>query len=510
MRDQAEVARRLESVVGDTLVDYFTVYLPVQLLVVDIIGLERRTLPAPTEFCLRAIDAGLRRDVDICGLLGLEVEYGGRLLKDLCESEYISIDAFGEFQLLRRGRELLRQEGEASPSDRRMQVLWDPVQSTILDRTLVYTKNRTDHGGILAPIPYAFAPPVASSLEISQLNKLRNQNSTGVESGGNRFEILRVTEIQKSFGRYRDCLAMVFKSSDGDIALRLAVNGSIDEELTAACVRLGLPKIVGVDRRINLRSGVQAVQKRHRELVCAGVGNKNVQQLVSRRSLLRLKMDGFRRRLAEDYLASVDVKLQDAKQECDDVDAQLARLPVVPVRCYEVDQYLIEGLINAKSRLTITSTIPSGMKIDGVILGHIRSCIARKVHISLYISDRIGENDSTLAIFEKLSHSGFLSVHFLQNDQRSVFEIEWDGEYLLFGNEPPFGNRRSPILPREFAGYFVSDKKAISSYRAEFLTFNAEDLLVRLRAATSATLRAAPRQRSRGRENVLKGRGAAT
>jgi hypothetical protein len=498
MRDQAEVARRLESIVGDSLVDYFTVYLPVQLLVVDIIGLERRSVPAPTEFCLRAIDVGLGNRSEICGFLGLDAEYGARLLEDLCDNEYIAKDAFGRYQLMRRGKELLKQEGEASPSDRRMQVLWDPIQGAILDRTLVYTKHRIDPDGIVAPISNAFAQPSTSALEVSELNKLRNANAGGAETAPVKFEILRVTGIQKSFGRYRPCLALVFTNPEGDLTLRVASNGSIDEDLTAACARIGLPKLIGIDRKISLRPGVQSVEKRQQNLQCSDLGSKNVLQLVRQRSVLRLKLQGFAKRLAEEYVESLETKMLECRKEFDDVEAQLIRLPVVPVRCHEVDYYLIEALKNAKSTITITSTNPSSMKIDGEILGYLRSCLSSKVRVTLYISDRIGNNDTTLAAFEKLSHIGSLTVQFLQNEQRSVFEIDWDGKHLLFCNEPPLGIRRRPISPREFAGYFVSDEQAVSTYRTSFLSFSAEDFLVRLRPM-QANVAGKPRQHPRPR-----------
>lgn len=483
MSDQAEIARRLESLVGDTLVDYFTVYLPVQLLMVDIIGLERRTAPAPTEFCLRTIEAGLGDGSDILGFLGLDADYGERLLAGMCDGDYIGKDGFGKYQLMRRGKELLKQGGEASPADRRMQTLWDPIQRMILDRTLVYTKQRTDPDGIIAPIPNAFAQPSPDDLEVGEINKLRGGNAGGVESGSATFDVLRVTGVHKSFGRFRPCLALVFTNADGDLTLRLAVNGSIDNELTATCAKIGLPKLIGVDRKISLRPGVQAVRKRREDLQCGDAGSKNVAQLVKRRSMLRFKLQTFEKRLSEEYVESLDAKKAECQKELDDVSSQLEHLPVIPVRCHEVDYYLGEALKGANSAITITTTNPSAVKVDGEILGYLRSCLMKGVRVTLCISDRFGDNDATLATLDKLSRNGTLTVHFLQNDQRSVFEIEWDGKHLLFSNEPPLGNRRRPISPREFAGYFVSDEQAVSRYRDSFLTFRPDDFLVRLRPA---------------------------
>ncbi|MDN7914442.1 hypothetical protein [Burkholderia cepacia] len=502
MRDQAEIARRLESVVGDALVDYFTVYLPVQLLMVDIIGLERRSVPAPMEFCLRAVEAGLGEGDDILGFLGLDADYGERLLAGMRDGDYLGKDGFGKYQLMRRGKELLKQGGEASPADRRMQVLWDPIQRVILDRTLVYTKQRTDPDGIIAPIPSAFTQPSPDELEVGEINKLRSGNAGGFESGASTFDVLRVTGVHKSFGRYRPCLALVFSNADGDLTLRLAINGSIDNELTATCAKIGLPKLIGVDRKIGLRPGVQAVRKRREDLQCGDSGSKNVAQLVKRRSMLRFKLQTFEKRLSEEYVESLDAKMVECQKELNDVSSQLEHLPVIPVRCHEVDYYLAEALKGANSTITISTTNPSTIKVDGEILGHLRSCLMKGVRVTICISDRFGDNDATLATLDKLARNGKLAVQFLQNDQRSVFEIEWDGKYLLFSNEPPLGNRRRPISPREFAGYFVSDEQAVSHYRSNFLAFRPDDFLVRLRPVVGNNTKQKQRRRSHAGESV--------
>ncbi|MFM0405015.1 hypothetical protein [Paraburkholderia aspalathi] len=496
MRDQAESARRLESLAGDTLVDYFTLYLPVQLLIVDIIGLERRAVPAPTEFCIRAVEAGLVEDRDIYGILGLDASYCERLLSGLCDGDYLGKDAFGRYQVMRRGKELLRQGGEASPSDRRMYVLWDPVQKNVLDRMLVYTRQRTDPDGIIAPIPNAFAQPAADELEIGDINKLRTTNIVAVDTDAPSFEILRTTGIHKSFGRYRQCLALIFTNSDDELTFRLAINGSIDNDLTAACAKIGLPTLIGIDRTMATRPGVQAIRKRHRELLCGDGGGKNVAQLVKRRSVLLFNLRAIEARLAEESVASLEAKKAGFELELNEVMSELERLPVVPVRCHEIDYYLIQALESAQASITITTTNPSAARVDGEILGRLRSCLARGVQIALCISDRFGDNDATLATLDKLSQTGSLTVNFLQNEMRSVFEIEWDGKHLVFSNEPPLGHRRRPIVPREFSGYFVSDEQAIGRYRKSFLNFEPKDFLVRIRP-TIANVAAASKSKQR-------------
>ena len=62
------------------------------------------------------------------------------------------------------------------------------------------------------------------------------------------FEVLRVTGIHKSLGRFRPSLALVYRAWSEELSLRLAVNGSIDNELTTACAQVGLAKLIGVER----------------------------------------------------------------------------------------------------------------------------------------------------------------------------------------------------------------------------------------------------------------------
>ncbi|MDR5754998.1 MULTISPECIES: hypothetical protein [unclassified Caballeronia] len=480
MRDQNESARRFDTFEGHALVDYFTVHLPVQLLAIDVIGLDRRPLPAPIEFCLRVIDSGLFEGGDICAFLGVDATYGESLLQSLCDGDYIGKNAFGHHVLLRRGKEALRENGESSPSDRRIYLLWDSIQKSLLERTIVYTKQRADPSGITAPISNAFALPQLSELDVGEINKLRTTTSSPLESTAPGFEVLRVTKIHKSLGRFRPALALIYRASSGELSLRLAVNGSIDNELTTACAQVGLAKLIGVERGFANKAGGQAIRKRYRDLVSGSEGGPNVASLVQRRSVLLFNLGAVEMRLGEERSDSLLEKKARYEAELETVSKELNRIPVVPVRCHEGEYYLASALDNSEVSMEITTTNPSLSKIDGDVLRRIRSCLARGVQITIYISDRLGENDPTLAALDKLSREHSLTVRFLLNDVRSIFEITWDGKHLLVSNEPPLGDRRRPVSPREFSGFYVSEQRAVEHYCHDHMKFETKDFLSRL------------------------------
>lgn len=478
-----EIARRFDKFDGQTLIDYFPIHLPAQLLTIDVVGMDRRPIPALTEFCLRAINAGLSDAKQITGFLGVEFEYGSRLLKDLVDAEFIGVDPFAQYVLLRKAKEILQLGRDERPTDRRIQVLWDPIQERLLDRTLVYTRNRADRAGIIPPIPNAFARPAPSQLDLPAMNRMRGGANGIGDQDRPSFEILRVTSIQKSYGRYRNSVGLVYKEGDGQLAFRLVVDGAIDNELTDAAARAGFLDLVGIKGNITTKPGVQAVKKRQRELVCGDQEKPNIAKLVQRRSVLLLNLGAISARLAEEPepIDSLIRKKSNYEEELARVTKDLDSLPVVPVRCHEVEYYLLEALERAKTSLLITTTNPGNTKVDGEILQAFRACLARGVNIKILISDRLGDNNATLATLDRLNSSRRLSVEFLQNAERSVFEISWDSSSLLVSNEPPLGDRRLPITPREFAGFYVTDAAAVKRYTDDHLNFQKSDFLTRLR-----------------------------
>jgi hypothetical protein len=483
-----EMARRFDKFDGQTLIDYFPLHLPAQLLTIDVVGMDRRPMPALTEFCLKAINSGLSEAAQITGFLGIEFAYGSQLLKDLVNAEFIGIDPFGKYVLLRKAKEILQLGRDERPTDRRLQVLWDPMQERLLDRTLVYTRNRADRAGIIPPIPNAFLRPVPNHLDLTAMNRIRGGANGVGDHERPSFEILRVTAIQKSYGRYRNTLGLVYKDGDGQLAFRLAVDGVIDNDLTEAAARAGLHELVGIKGNIANKPGVQAVKKRQRELVCGDEEKTNVAKLVQRRSVLMLNLDAINARLAEEPepTDSLINKRNSYEEELTRVAKDLDNLPVVPVRCHEIEFYLLEALTKAKTTLLITTTNPCSAKVDGEILQSFRACLARGVTIRILISDRLGDNNITLAALDRINSSKRLSVEFLQNTERSVFEITWDSSNILVSNEPPLGDRRLPVTPREFSGFYVTDGTAVKRYSDQYLAFQDSDFLKRLRPTIDA------------------------
>jgi hypothetical protein len=482
MNEQNAFAQRVDKVDGHILIDYFILHLPVQLLSVDVIELERRSAPALTEFILRSIQAGLRREEEISGFLGINLHYCKKLLESLQSDEFVYEDPFGQYLLMRRGTELLQEGSDSRPSDKRISLLWDPIGKRLLGRTLVYTKQRADISGMFAPIPLAFLPPTVSDIDVSDINRNR-ENDRAPDTLNRTAEVLRVTSIHRSIGRYREALGLVFRSESGEISFRLAFDGRIDEEFTTACVNSGLLKGIGISRGQLTKASGLAVKKRFRELPFSS--EQNVDAIVQRRSVLRFNLNTLDARLKEDYVDSLARKKEAYVTDLQELDAALSNLPVIPLRCHELETYLQLAFRTAATEVRITTTQPADSKIDGETLAALRDCLGRGVAVSIFISDNVQESNTMLAILDRILREKNLEVHFLKNLSRSVFEITWDNKHLVFSNEPPLGRRRFPISPREFFGYYVSDQIGTSRYTTQFLRFESSDFLSKVVATSN-------------------------
>jgi hypothetical protein len=475
-----EIAQRLDSFDNESLVDFFPVHIPCQVLVVDTVGVERRATPAMTHFILRAVSVGLDSINAVAGMLGIDEEHCQVLMRDLELGEYIGAGPDGAYKIWRRGNEILNAEGENSPIDRRSQIVWDPICKKFLGRVPMYTRHRAGKDGVFVPLPGAFAIPELTLIGPAALKEIQLSATGGRGGRTTTYEVLRVTTIQKSIARYREAVALVYKGEKGEYILRMATSGNFDEELTAACAQAGVAKLVGVDKMFASRHGCLAVRKRYADIAKEKVSNTTVETLVKRRSVLRFKVDLLNARILENEREDLLTKRIEATLEIEGIDAQLKMITVIPVRCHEIRGYLLDAFRSAKRNILITTTMPVLEQFDFEVSEAVKACISRGVIIEMCIADRPTSDDGMLAKLDKLSQSNLLKVNFLA-EPRTVFEIVKDSLTVAFSNGSPLGARQGPIPSREFVGFFISTVSLTERYIQRNLNFGKDDFVSRIR-----------------------------
>jgi len=481
MRQFDELAQLYDNYEGQTLVDFFPLYLPCHIVFLDAVTIEHRTLPAISEFALRAIFTKITNVEEIAGLLGLSRSYACTVLTGLESDEFIGQDAFGRYKLQRRAFELLAAGEDLVPVDRRLTIAWDPIAKRVLPRTPMYTPGRIAEGAVVAPVAGGYSQVTLSDIDLKSLKESRaaDRESAGYEEA--KFDVIRLTQIHKILMRLRETLGLVYRSAQGEVLLRIVVDGRVDDELSAICAQKSLPKNIGVDKASMQRTGVAAVKKRYGSLNGGEAGNGvSLEQLTKARALLRFKIDGLNRRLAEGPNPSVLEKQENALLELEVLASKLEKLPVVPLRCYEVRRFLLDALASAKTTLTISTSMPAESQVDAVLLQAIKAALNRGVRVHLLIAGRMETKNGAMARLNRLSERDGLEVDFLATVARPVFEVVWDSSCLLFANESPLGLRPTPPMPRDFAGYLVSDSRMVGEYVRSHLTFGKEDFVKRV------------------------------
>lgn len=478
-----ELAQLYDNYEGQTLVDFFPLYLPCHIVFLDAVTIEHRTLPAISEFALRAISTKLTNAEEIAGLLGLSMSYARSVLTGLENDEFIGQDAFGRYKLQRRALEVLAAGEDLVPVDRRLTIAWDPIAKRVLPRTPMYTPGRIAEGAVVAPVAGGYSQVAVSDIDLKSLKESRAADRENAGNEEAKFDVIRLTQVHKILMRLRETLGLVYRSAQGEVLLRIVVDGRVDDELSAICAQKSLPKNIGVDKATMQRTGVAAVKKRYGNLNGGGGEASNgvsLEQLTRARAMLRFKIDGLNRRLAEGPNSSVFEKQKNALLELEVLESKLEKLPVVPLRCYEVRRFLLDALGSAKATLTISTSLPAESQVDAVLLQAIKAALIRGVRVHLLIAGRMEMKNGAMARLNRLSERDGLEVDFLATVARPVFEIILDSSCLLFANESPLGLRPAPPMPREFAGYLVSDSRMVGEYVKSHLTFGKEDFVKRV------------------------------
>ncbi len=483
-----EIAQRYSSHDGQPLVDYLPALIPCQLLTVDVLAVERRELPSPVEFVLKTCDVGLDTSQEIAAFLGFSERFMDILIEQMKSDEMVVIGIDGRISLLRRGKEALQQNGDCVHIDKTIFVMWDPITETpILSRQELVSERVKRGHELKVRFPAILRTPSTDELDVKTIQAYRRAVRE-LDITDDRESILRFVRVRRTLHKYRHAAFLIYENGKSAPVVKLAIDGQIDEKLSSSFALKDGGLHVGADQRFYRRAGALAVENRLRELNIATASGESHEDLSRRRAVLNWRITTIAPRLAEDD-ATENVRGQFAQyvQELEDVESELATIPVRHMGAAEFPLCLKEALLNAKHELIVTTTIPNESRFSVDFEDAMNKALQRRVRIKIYIADRIDDSqisgkDSPKSPIARLNalvvkYPFLLEVRFLQTVARPVFEIFWDNTYLVFANDSPLGYRSEPSIPRAFRGIRVSNHETAERYAATHLNFQEGDFV---------------------------------
>lgn len=487
-------AQQYPTCEGRPLVDYISVLLPCQILAVDALVVERRQLASPVEFVLKACKAGLESPNDIGEFLGFNQRFTDLLIGQMKADEMIVSEVDGRIRILRRGNEALAQNGDRVHLDKTIMVVWDPItESTLTNRQELLTEHTKPPRALRVRFPAILGKVSVDQLQVSATQASRRAFRE-IDAESDREDILRFVGIRRVLHRYRQATLLLYENGKAAPIIKIAVDNKIDESLSSAFAQKEGGQYIGADVRFLRRSGSVAVDERMRLLKVSSAAGVSCDELSRKRALHNFMINSIRPRLADsDAPESLRTQMVKYLSDLNEVESQLSSIPVRPLAATEVTLCLKEALEKAARFVTITTTGPIEERFSKEVIDRFDAALRRGVVVNVYIADRISDTATSMStrstpvarLNELISHHATLmTVKFLSNVARPVFEIYWDGKELVFANDPPLGSRQDATIPRAFRGFRLSGQQVVAKYVESHLTFADSDFIKHIERTT--------------------------
>lgn len=225
--------------------------LPVYVLTLRILTLERKPLGPIDEGVLRAVQSGLDNPADIVSFLGLSVNVLTPVLAGLNTTEQINYscavgDVSAKVTLSAKGRLTLAELSVTRPQERTVRVCFDALTRRLLFVTpeqLNRPRDMRDFGYFEVPAGQAKRPEV-DDISLQDFDRVLQQQRSGLEDKG---ELLAIRRVERREIHYMGCVMLFYRNQarrdDVDVAFWREDGPALEHE---TCFRsLGGPEQVG-------------------------------------------------------------------------------------------------------------------------------------------------------------------------------------------------------------------------------------------------------------------------
>lgn len=386
-----EVARRYaHRRPGFTLISYREVALPLWRLNLRVLTLARRPLPPIQEFCLRALDAGLRSTSRIASFLGLDERVVIGALATLLSDDLIvglapDPEREAAYALTEKGRQIVVDCKMSIPETRHYPVFYDGLLRKLVPPGPVGGLRGRDleAAGLLEIPPFPAEAPQASELDVLQLDELQRMliGRREVER-----EFLEIEDIEGRRERqFKPALALIYEQVDSgerQVAFVVDTRLSADHEQAFGAAE-GLRKM-GILEKIR-SSASELSQPLPEEVVALAVPSEEVDRIRLTTDALRVRVETATSQLAaaaDGEMAEVlRAEVEDAQERLAAAEASIASIQVRQLEVFEHAPLLQRALTSAQSRLLIVSPWIRAAVVDRRFVEDLEAALGRGVEV---------------------------------------------------------------------------------------------------------------------------------
>lgn len=462
-----------DSLKGYQLVKYFEAAFPAYRLNLELVVQKNKPLGKINEFCLKYIDAGVKKSKYLTNFLGLKEHIINSHIIDLYQKDLISLDLKnGEsISITEKGKNALNESGLITPDNVNYMCIIDGLSGEV--RTNEYL-NKADYIKRLGihMIPRYIKKPCIEDLELNKINDVIKKQQKLKYRDFLDGSIVNINKIENIYLEYTIMNVLVFVDKHGNLELQVYDRNQRVNNYEHILLKMLDEKydVLQLDFKIDdIDSKEDNEFTLPPEIIKEAIDSEElIDKIEDEIKVLTNEVTEKEKELDaddEDYLSKTQI-IKYQKEELEFLKAELSSKPRM-LSTYDHRPMMFEALKNAKDQLIIVSPWIRTDVIDDEFRKLLKSTLIRgvKVIICYGISDK-RESDTEYAI--KLlryiqtgcKNGNNLSLIKLGNTHEKVlvcddkFMINTSFNWLSFKGDPNRGFRQE-------TGIYLEDKGCI-------------------------------------------------
>ncbi|MGK7920487.1 MAG: phospholipase D-like domain-containing protein [Trichodesmium sp.] len=379
IKDFETKIRKYHSLPEAIVLDYKPVGYPFYVLRLDLTYLANRELQLLEEFVLKCITNGLVKIQEISSFLGMESSQIEKVLSELISRDLVKKEE--NLKLTAAGLNVLEQQTVLAPISQTHTFYLDALNGKLINSFSLKTfdskihKNSAINKIIKKPRKGHIEDLVDYYPDIEKL--LQNSNLNNPDS----IELVQVNNIEKIYPQWHEILLVLYKSNPGDreIEYEIFSRGSIQVEY-----RNTIEELYAEGKKI-LEPIFQQMEQEQLAENLGNVGNDVIFRIkdddVQTVEKLTTKINSF-----DDPDNFMETKNNSLKQEKQKLQKELkqvqnqTRISEV-IHTYQIREYLLKALKEAKNRLMIISPWIKANVVNKEFLSTLETALKRKVKV---------------------------------------------------------------------------------------------------------------------------------
>ncbi|ACB50078.1 unknown [Crocosphaera subtropica ATCC 51142] len=456
IKDFESKIRKYHSLPEAIVIDCKRIGYPFYVLYLDVTYLVQRELELLEEFVMKCIDNGLNKLEKIASFLGMDNNVVEKTLSELISKDLIKKEDI--FKLTEKGSDALKQQKELAPVSDTKTFYLDALSGKLMDYFYLSkfdSKNNqnTSIGKIIKKPRKDHVEDIISYFEDIE-KYLQNPNNPHVE-------LIQVNRIEKVYPEWHEISLVLYKSNpkDQEIEYEIFSRDSIQKDY-----RETIEKIYAEGKKI-LDPIFQDIKQDNTtnesfNKIVESINDedvRNVEQISIKISSLS-DPDSF----IETQNDSVKKEKSKLEQQLKEIKNQ-TRISEV-VHTYEIREYLLKALKEAKNRVMIVSPWIKGNVVNQQFISTLEDSLKRKVKVYIIygIKGSSFQNDNwSIKKLENLSDN-YRNLKFEKTKNSHRKQIVCDDKFAIVTSFNFLSFRADPNLTyRDELGVVLRDKQTI-------------------------------------------------